>query len=417
MKEDWLDKNLEDKFDGYESPMDLEKTWDAIQVRRQEPKKKNRFFYSLGKISQLENHIVSITNSTKREHQSLARKNSKTKNRVSISNVESTSTNNLNNNDKIIFAKNTYLKSNSPISYFSKNKNQKPRTNLEFPLVGKKEIESQTNGNHIQNTILPIATLPTLKKKYLKSTNANTQGFAFSTNFEMENKTACEVFKIGCIPPPNYLTIYTGYGIRSTGKIFQEENPLDAISLGILFEKRFMKSKFYLKSGINFDQFVNSVEKSSELISVQSSDNQLILINQYQDGTTEEIYGMGEFTQIEKTTSKEFNRYQLVSVPLILGYDLYSNKKLTLQIEGGTARSIYTNYSGKIFDLADIDLEKKGVWQGLYGLNVNYRFQDGFQIFSSLKGNQHFNTFGKSSNLQIQKFRFHQTQIGLRIRL
>ena len=45
MKQDWLDKNLGDKFDGYDSPMDLENAWESLQTKRQTPKKKNKFFF------------------------------------------------------------------------------------------------------------------------------------------------------------------------------------------------------------------------------------------------------------------------------------------------------------------------------------------------------------------------------------
>ena len=47
MKEDWLDKSLENKLDNYDSPMDLENAWGALQARREKPKKKKRFFFWL----------------------------------------------------------------------------------------------------------------------------------------------------------------------------------------------------------------------------------------------------------------------------------------------------------------------------------------------------------------------------------
>lgn len=466
MKEDWLDKNLGDKLDDYDSPMDLENAWEALQAKRQAPKKKKNFFFlwvifgmliigSAGSYFLFNNATADtladtkngvgiqskISEKIKTDSPTLSpsekiNSDNTTANTLTSKEEQSLTTNKNYENLGLATKNKNYENQNYPDSKKAKSKVDsdatfsKTKNNKVFTPIPNSDFNEKSNTNFItpkqaeeanttaidsgtsQKEVQPIATLflPSLEMSLLELS-------------QMENlaKVEASFSEPYSFPPKvksnNYFTISSGYGIRSRGKVLAAENPLDVISVNALYEKSFGKSRFYFKTGVNYDQFVNSIERSTEQTLTQQVDNQLIAVNHFQNGTSEDVFGVAKVQTIEKTTSKNFNRYRLISVPLILGLDVISSKKISLQVEGGMARSIFGNHSGKDFDLIEADFENQGVWQGLYGLNLNYNLSRNLNIFSSLKGNYHLNKIGKSEQLEMEKFRFHQIQVGLRFKL
>lgn len=465
MKNDWLNKNLEEKLGEYDSPLDIENAWESLQNKRQ-PKKKNRFFFfwifsglmTIGvagsyfllndksdnnTITKLENNLEEVN----QPFENIETPYSTLPN--SENNSQLHSDKNITSETKTIFNKNKNLEnhnySNSKNNQLDENSNTSfsevinnavvntitPNSNLVFSKKtndnfivpnqneekGNEKIKSLVDSiiSPKEKTPMAVIFLPNLKMSLLELPSHENFDIL---NLNSSKKYTQQVLDPVLIPfhPKKYLHLNVGYGVRSTGKILTNEKPLDILSFNILYEKYFPHKNVYFKTGITFDQFVNSTEKISEQIVTAPHDNQLIEINHFQNGTTENVFGITDISTIEKTNEKNYNRYRLVSIPIIIGYDIFSHRS-NIQIEAGFARSILGIHSGKYFDLVDSDFEKQRVWQGLYGLNFNFRTGSRINIFSSLKGNYHFNKMGKSDQLDMEKFRFHQVQIGLRLEL
>ncbi len=473
MKQDWLDNSLGDKLDGYDSPMDLENAWEALQAKRQAPekKKKNRFFFiwilfglvtiGLGGSYFLlnnatDNPITKTSTEVKNAKIVLEKTNpaSSTLLQTEKTNSNNTTDNTFTNKEEQSLTTN---KNYENLGLATKNKsyenqntsNQKETSpivasNIHFPKKGNNDLTPSIRKvdfteTDVLNLVLPfqneeenkevldqtdarnevepitISLLPSLEVNYLaspqliKMERLNASISAFDDKEIINPKSASS--------SPIHLGIVAGYGIRSKGKVLSTENPLDVISTNLFLEKRLFTDRLYLKTGINFDQFVNRIETTTEVDLTETLDNQLITVNHFQNGTTQEIFGTAKVQTIKKTSTKNFNRYRLISVPLILGFDMISSKRASIQLEGGVARSIFGFHSGTDFDLIESDFEKQGVWQGLYGLNLNYNLGRNLNIFSSVKGNYHLNTIGKSDQLKMEKFRFYQIQLGLRFKL
>lgn len=461
MKDDWLNKNLREKLDDYDSPMDLENAWESLQAKRQPPKKKKRFFFfwlifgllaagiggSYLLSSSLSDHNSKTETITEADHL-LENENQQFEKAKSSSILsKSKTTNELNDESNKVVKTKTIQNASKNISYenqvHSNYKESKsiPNANIPFSEIENNNIITSSKnlgfiGNSSTNSIFPqqeegektraIDSKNALKEErpmadlFLPSLEMRLLDLPQTENLEkldaLLSKSTCYVFTSSPMAK-DYFTISAGYGIHSKGKVVTNENPLDVFSVNAFFEKRFRNRKIYLKTGFTFDQFVNSIEMITEASFTEQRDDQLITVNYFQNGDIENVFGTADVEILERTSSETFNRYQLLSIPMILGYDVISANKLSLQIEGGMARSIFGFYSGKTFDLIDSDLEKQGVWQGLYGLNFNYKTGSRIHIFTSLKGNYHFNKMGKSDQLDIEKFRFHQVQVGLRFKL
>ena len=487
MKEDWLDKSLENKLDNYESPMDLENAWSALQARREKPKKKKRFFFfwllfGLLTIGAWVSYFIlnnqsDTVSASKQESVSetiteLGYQNENiengfgktTPNISAVADVEKIDSKNQVEKSESPTLKSTEDNINTSEKWKRGNQNYPPPTeeatllsvatyseneegtfaksknNLSAKQQAGNTYTSGEEESFIENTpsifVLPEeekAVKPTLLEDSILVQKEN-QTFAFipsfkmklldfpqsgevevMNNFEFTQKEMAELIKWN---PKNtnlssYFGLSVGYGTRSTGKVFRDENPLDLISFQAFYEKGFGKN-FYFKTGINFDQMVNSFENSSEQILTDPRTNQLITVNHFQNGTTEDIFGMGEVSNLERTTNKDYHRYRLVSIPVIVGYEIKPFRKSTFQIEAGMARSVFTNYSGRTFELSDLDLQKQGVWQGVYGLSWNYKLRNRSRLFASVQGNYHFNEIGKSTQLDLEKFWFHQFQVGIK---
>ncbi|MFK7771695.1 MAG: hypothetical protein AB8F94_06135 [Saprospiraceae bacterium] len=471
MKQDWLDNNLDNKLGDYDSPMDFESAWESLQAKRQAPKKKKKFFFFWiifglfltgaggsyfllnDKTDNNYNNIITDTKNSLETESQPSGKISTTS--PTLSNSKKTNQNNVDTkiNTKTKINQNaTINKSDENQNYsnlkeaksgveknasFSNTKNnniitsdenldfsKKSNSNLIFPKqnVTEKAIKNTVliDSTTSQKVVEPIALLflPSLETRLLKLAQPQNLEKIDANFSELDYSLFDESDKVLTkLKPKNYLVISGGYGNRSQGKVMAAENSLDVMSVNALFEKRFSDRRIYLKTGINFDQFVNSIETKTEELYTQQLENQLITVNHFHNGTSQDVYGMADVPTIERTTSNNFNRYRLISIPMIVGYDLISRNRMSLQVEGGMARSILGLHSGKDFDLIESGFENQGVWQGIYGLNFNVRTGARTNIFTSFKGNYHFNKIGVSDELEMEKFRFHQIQVGLRFKL
>ena len=452
MKKNWLENGLNDKLGDYGSPIDLEEAWKALEQQRKPEKKKRRFlgwwffglifFIGMGGYFLMEknNALSSISDSDINANIPVAFNN--TNNNV---NQKSSHDKNLlvdNNvlNNKTLSEKTKHLHISKSDEIENKKAIKTKPANVQHSITHPQEqliiqstVSNQSRDVSINNeqrlsdnnfivepkTIASILQLPLVNTLLLNS---------FESVSLLEKCEALQKVKIKKSKSfyPKYISIASGYSPFSKGKILEEETSLDAISANLLYHK-YLSKNLYLSTGISFDQFTNRIE-TIDIQNYTELDNHLIKTNEYLNGIVEETYGMVEVAVMEKTTFEVFNKYKFVSIPLILGLELSPSGKSSFQIEGGMSASILNQIDGKILatnsteifnDLNSLDLKKRGIVSGLFGMQWNYipvKNKD-WRLFLKYQGYFQLNKLSDAPDLNISQFNAHQFSMGIKYEL
>ena len=455
MKENWLKDGLNDKLGDYGSPIDLEDAWKALEANRKPPKKKRKFlgwwflgtilFISLGGYLFNDEYLSSMNTSLQSE-------------KIEKVNIQNITPNKSSKNQNITFSKEQesytssidktiHLQSNKSIvkeerlesihskspksispnnNTFTQNKySPKQNSNTNPILFSEKEelIRPSEYKNSLSKSIArKISKTSDLSKSevYLNLLPEQEKEF----DFEIQTDKNKIIQKFPKLISPQFLGIESGYGFLSSGSIINEESNLDMVSVSLFYEKYF-KQNFYLKTGLTFDQFTNQLTSSNVKSYTEPTENQIIVINYYQDGTIENIYGMSDVAVKEETNFNLFNKYRFISIPVIFGWQSPTFKRNSIQIEGGISTSIFGKYSGNIVTndtneilgkLSELDLKKAGILKATYALQWNYSLlkNQNWVIFTKVQGNQHLNNISTSENLNVEKFKSHQLLMGFK---
>lgn len=467
MKKDWLEQGLNDKLGNYESSMDLEEAWMALEAKRQAPKRKRRFliWWFLGgilvlslsasgyflwekgtmnesmdtsDIFKIEQNIVEncietpISNPTNKElhlsgqatedkslnpkglRQDIAiaefapnkLKNGKTRPTNTESSI--TATKSIANIQSKANKPNVMIKNTSNISSSWKDENQELQatTRVSYQALSETERESEM-----------IPKLPTLNN-LLEIPNIDLEKLNFSqlSTLDKEMRTKHKTTFV-----PQYVGVESGYGWRSKGKVLEDEKPLDVFSIHLFYQK-YLNKKIYLKTGIQFSQFTNKLELDSTNTYTQVVDNQLILINEYADGTIDNVYGLAEIETIETINMKLFNQYKFLSVPIILGLELSPFKNSSFQVEAGFSTTIFSKFDGHFMGnnglekLENLNLKKTGILNALYAAQWNIRpfKRANWKLFLKYQGSFQWNKLSEQPRLNMEKFNAQQLFVGLK---
>lgn len=436
MRENWLEQGLHDKLDHYESPIDLEAAWEALEAQRPAPKKKRRFLiwwfvglallmsgsaYFLWESTHSPNALeVSaslemvpaipennpttkniVTNNkgndvVLKETAKLPPTNQKTpkqgvdlatsqetlptvKNpaKVKIETTNTRTTKTLNETIDNISISSLTPKMISPIPPNTVNtmSSLEEEGSLASLTTSKQVQESSTSSKH-KFRITPQ--LYTLNISLVETTTTNSIGTNLpllpTSDSEMRNNK-----KVAHVP--QYIGLESGFGLRSKGKTLADEIPLDVFSIQLFYQK-YLSKKIYLKTGIAYQQFTNKLEGDTTKRYTQLMDNQTILINHYADGSAENVYGMAEVETIERTRYQIFNKYRFLSVPILFGREWSPFKKNILQVEGGVSATVFSQFDGQFLadspatsfdELATLNLKKAGLFHALLAVQWNIR--------------------------------------------
>ena len=455
MKNNWLEKGLNDKLGDYGSPIDLDEAWKALEAKRQ-PKKKRflwawlttglLFFINLGgyfiwengtheSISQSSNALqiekssiinfpesANIIDNTKNNNNTISKINSyenlsnqsSTKNLTSFKNDFS----NKISTKKSGVRNDLDLEPSTP-NYFTKNNQDTfQKENKDFSLAN-------TSSRISKSLIQSSSDLPLLSSVEILFLNSLSEYSIFNFSDKLKTETDKTIlFKKPRPAFPSFLGLATGYGMRSKGKVTAAESTIDMISIDLFYGKYFTKN-FYLKTGITFDQFTNKLQVNATNSDFQNLDNQLITVNEHQNGDIEYIYGPADVEIIEKSKFEVFNKYRFVSIPVIFGLEIFPSKRSSFQIEGGIATSIYGKHTGKLLannnteifnNIENEELKKSGIFNGRYGLQWNYaplKNRD-WKFFIKYQGSFHLNKVNDTEALDVERFRSNQLFIGLK---
>jgi hypothetical protein len=459
MKQEWFDKKIANEMQDFDSFMDFESAWKAIEAKRNKKKKRAIYFWltCLGLLA-VSGLAISFY---------LTGNNEKT-----ISNNQHSITQEINepifeNNKKNIVDENSAIKIEStPLSentpkkggiLINHNNNLSAKikhdNNLKIETISiknKNELlitenksidelkdNTETTPNY-QSIPAPSAKANKYKEKHTLPNALFTPNFyvRYSGKKILVNTIVEDEFNFTSSNKP---TIQWGMDL-AFGKYFRQlsatentitdwvntrqqlETPLDAFYAGI-YLKKYFSERFFLQPGLGFLQHTARFEEFSKRNYSELVDDQLIEIIQYSDGTEDRIYGdqTANFTETQLITSYQKSRSSLLQI--MAGLDFPFNKKAGVNLSVGASISLFTSISGKTIEkelqagkyenLTNFGYKKSGQLYGhgnagiYFDLNKNWKLSSGIQTMIGL------NNQVKKENGFNEKFNFLGANISL----
>ncbi len=481
MKENWHNKELQDGLGAYDSPMDLDKAWEALETKRKPKKEKRRFFFlwffgllaliSIGSYSILKNNAkevdtlsivnerlnevaqnISETKVLEKENADLSKKEKtiaeeevkKVESKGQLKSIETKTETNDTAIDKVeltekgegsileILNNNKFTNERERL-VFENNKERNTRSSQIKSTISKdskrlsqKTIAQDNPENRFSKKAISLNSRLELPN-VLKGVPLPSLQFTFS-GFDLQEKESKMIVKDR---PNSKKNLRTRFGLSSTYAIFTDgfiqsgEQPLDAMMYRVFYE-RFISPKFYLKTGFSFQQFTTELTMTEIDTDLEMENNLLLIENQFQDGSITQEYGTGEVRYVQSNNHQFFNRYRLVSIPLLVGYEFPVFSKSSLQFEVGVATSILSAHSGKIIEnethlsfdeSSNFEERSIGVLQGISA--VQYQVEVGQRLFLFLgaQANFHMNKSVKLEEERGQLFRSFGLSLGGKVSL
>ncbi len=456
MRENWLEEGLRDKLEGFDSELNLEEAWDALEQKRSEPKGRRLgwLWIVTGSLLLIGSSfaIYQLTTNETPEMVDVPVK-------VDVSNVigqekvvlldsenalltekifeaqsqmpESSSNRNYQSQQQDTPIRNTQiitpksLDYTTPSSYFVStpniDNNQNDRTTDDQVTdsdvsteIGQSVALNQSNLVINQFTLLEgvTAKLQRDSKQVLK--------FKFA-NFGRQDR----VKKSKSIP--QFVGVDFGFSPITNGQILADEKAIDAVSANLYYKKH-LSNSFYLKVGLGLDRYTTRIEGSESNTSTSIEPNQVVERVIYQDGTIENILGDGEVTTTETTTYQLYNSYQFISVPVVAGLRIIDRAQTNIELEGGMATTISSQYDVKEYDptnggqvnqVADLNLRNTSIFSGLLAAQWNYHPKSLSRLGVFMKVGTRFqlNDISSEDTFNVDKFKSYQLGLGLQYRL
>lgn len=142
---------------------------------------------------------------------------------------------------------------------------------------------------------------------------------------------------------PWQIDILYSYGI-SSGKLegtsmsindrLSNERYIDAQELGIYVSYP-LGSKVFVRSGIEYNQHLKNYKKNFNYEYTEEREDVLLEVIYKNDGTTEYVRGPGRIKVIDSGNVNTYHRHMTVAVPLEIGYNILSQRNLSVRYTGG----------------------------------------------------------------------------------
>ena len=458
MKDNWLEGGLKDKLDGYGSSMDFEAAWSALDEQRSS-KKRGLYglwlssvlvVFALGvfgywysgtsepqtEISELpqvlkntetervenQSTLTTLSRSSQEEYQQFGEQKaiedqqttqslvkpepSMTKQEGALICARGLSTQSKDN--AVVMASTQQVVDSSKAGQITKTRSTQSIT----PIFKDKESK--------YNLLSPMTSL----SKYSNKLDDIEPKVSFGDLAVVKSKVDCPKVQKST---NSYIGVGVGYGPRASGALFAEETPLDVASAQLYYQQ-YLSKTLYLKTGVSISQYTNSVEDSRTNMTTITATDQVVAIYHYQDGSTTDILGTANVDRTETYTYQLYNKYTLVSIPVMLGLKVMPRKQSYVQVEAGVSTTVGSKYDIKYFDVAtdnkfmpvqDLGLRQYGLFHGVYGLQWNYTptFLGGLELFAKYQGALQFNDIGNTSSTKSTKLNAQQVFLGMQMRL
>ncbi|MEM1320013.1 MAG: hypothetical protein AAGG75_07120 [Bacteroidota bacterium] len=155
----------------------------------------------------------------------------------------------------------------------------------------------------------------------------------------------------------------------------QTESPLEAIQLGILLNRQF-KSGFEISAGLHFTRITERFDYNTTLTQVDSIEG-IVAYHIQLNGDTIPEFGQVAVTTETMIRKKFFNRYQLIDIPIMLGYRLEANN-FTLGLRAGVMANVALFTRGRILGDDGLDVNIKNSENDLFKSNVTFSYYVSF---------------------------------------
>ena len=407
MKDNWFEDKMNERFEDFDSELDLHAAWADLEERRQPKKRKKRtgifwwigsglavlflgfgLVFNLVKTEQVpqtntSNILVKKEANTKNEqtdNQCITGKVVKTNSiqKVSINDEDSNKKKSL---EKEIKApkKSTNITKENIVHDISKNLSLISIDAKKF-LIKKPSIDA----THLKVNYPPLILIETLEKDISPLANKIIH-HTIECSFE-ESLRKLQIFGITF----NYGKVFRGSPLgRNINSAYlqrrdEAETPLDAWSTQVFYQKN-IKRNWFTRVNLGYSQTTDLFQDSYTNSTKVSMDDQILQINIYPDGSAEEIRGMAMINQEEISTGKFYQRYRQAFVGLEFGKEKYLQSNFKLRSSVGADFTIYHANSGNVYlddnssfgvyqDLSEISDTKGGIITAKLRLEIGKNF-------------------------------------------
>ncbi len=301
-------------------------------------------------------------------------------------------------------------------------KEQEQHEKIRNELVNKVDNKEQSKGeNKVERIVVRKVMLPSLQLDQVDfSVKETTSNLPLTEDLLDDLKSKPLKSK-----STQFLALSTNYSFLTTGTIDEEETPMDLVSFLLSYE-RMVSKRIYLKTGLIFQQFTNTINKIKRRNYFEIEEDQLLANNILLDGTITETRGPETVEYRETTTNKYFNRYRFVNVPVLLGYQFPLGTRSSLKFEGGLAISIFADHSGKIKNeenvqsfenLPSYKAKKSRALQGILALQYELELRNKWFLFVGAQANQQFDKAIEINNEKLGRFGAFGFELGMRFAL
>ena len=169
------------------------------------------------------------------------------------------------------------------------------------------------------------------------------------------------------------------------------------------------KSHLFGKIGLEYQQINEEFNISTREINTFLAPDQLIQILIHSDGTTTEVRDSGFVTDIVNIEKRIFNRYKMIDLPILLGYEKEINSRWKYYIEAGAALNISFKINGEIVDefseAYSLNSDNRNWFKNRIGLafmggiGVRHLLTDQWSLWTSPSFKYYLSDFGTNENL------------------
>ena len=449
MRDNWLDNELNEKFQDFDSEMNLEQEWAALQERRstqqrQQPNKlwllcagiavvsASWYLYStpLTQNSSIETQL----SKTVVEYKEVAQHNKATTDEVTKETFNLQIDNSQlqieksDNTSATSEQKNSVTRDLAPPSQSiqamhrdTPNENAQQYTQTTVKQRTPNITQSTRSGNEIQiSTDQSVINQITEVSQLLHTLN-NHLTASTGILIELDPRRRSKANKAGA----QSLSIGIGYSAFTSGTTFNDEKAIDGTSASLHY-KKYLSPKSYLKTGLNIDKYTTRLEGVSTHSYTQVEDGQIIERYFNSDGTFDSVLGEAEVSIEETTEYHLYNRYQFVSIPVIFGLEVLERQRSYFAVEGGISASLISNYEIKEFDgvntfnsMENLQLRKAGLLSGLAAISWHYQplQSNKLDVFCRVGSRFQLNDLSDVGDYNVQRFNALNFGLGVQYRM
>jgi hypothetical protein len=403
---DWFENKLDDQLGNYDSPLDLNQTWEELEVRRNRRRRLPIWlWWSAGASVLVLAILFSLSLDSPTSHSlgyffSLEESSSIPKENL----PEAVSTGAMVPEEE----------SKTEVKHFTRSVSKLVSIPTEEPTTEEGAILPVSNTLSKTSSIaflptenqLLIAEKPALS---LRLSNNNHRGqTSSSSSWELHSWGAYGIANWPESPGPLDLEPVDGW------KTF----------LGV---RKQVFNRWNISTGIQFEQYFTRLTYAAAVIYEEVRPGQVVEVYLYQDGTEEEVISDAPVMVEEEIEFDAWQRHRFLSVPVLLGYSQPLGSRSALSIQAGPSISLWADHQGsylqpsatgaKVADIQGLDYRTSGIWSGMVLLQYEQQLGRRWQLNVHIQGANQLTANRNDRDVYPEKFSFLGGGLGLSYRL